>query len=193
MMQTTTIEQDTEQDTTDLVRAAAAGVPGAWDELVRRYTPLLRSRTRGFRLQEADALDVAQATWLRLAENLHRIHTPEHLAGWLATVVSRECIRLLRHGSRTIPADEPLATAADPRPGPEDVVVDADTCAALRTALDALPARRRALVAALFLDDRRPYVEIARDLGMAVGSLGPTRARTLTELRRLLDGAGVVA
>ena len=180
-------------DTTDVLAAAAAGVPGAWNELVRRYTPLLRSRICGFRLQEADALDVAQSTWLRLAENLHRIHTPEHLGGWLATVVSRECIRLLRHGSRSLLVEEPLATAPDTRPGPEDTVVDEETRAALRTAIAALPARRRALMAALFTDDRKPYTEIAQDLGMPVGSLGPTRARTLVDLRRLLDHAGVSA
>lgn len=178
-------------DTTDLLAAAAARVPGAWTELVRRYTPLLRSRIAGFRLQEADALDVAQATWLRLAENVHRIHTPEHLGGWLATVVSRECIRVLRVGSRSVPAEEPVAAAVDPRPGPEQIAVDADVHAALRTALDALPARRRALMDALFTDDRRPYTEIALDLGMAVGSLGPTRARTLQDLRRRLELAGV--
>ncbi|MHA6784515.1 RNA polymerase sigma factor [Pseudonocardia saturnea] len=180
-------------DTTDLLAAAGAGVPGAWNELVRRYTPLLRSRISGFRLQEADASDVAQATWLRLAENLHRIHTPEHLGGWLATVVSRECIRLLRNGSRSLLVEEPLATAPDPCPGPEDTLVDEETRAALRTALAALPARRRALMAALFTDERKPYTEIAQDLGMAVGSLGPTRARTLVDLRRLLDLAGVSA
>jgi RNA polymerase sigma factor (sigma-70 family) len=186
--------QTSEQFTpSDLLSAAADGVPGAWSELVRRYTPLLRSRIGGFRLQEADALDVAQATWLRLAENLHRIHTPEHLGGWLATVVSRECIRLLRHGSRSLLVEEPLATAPDPAPGPEDRVVDDELRAALRTALAALPPRRRALMDALFTDDRRPYTEIAQDLGMAVGSLGPTRARTLVDLRRLLDHAGIVA
>lgn len=185
--------QTSEQFTpSDLLSAAAAGVPGAWNELVRRYTPLLRSRISGFRLQEADALDVAQATWMRLAENLHRIHTPEHLGGWLATVVQRECIRLLRHGSRALLVEEPLATAADQRPGPEDRLVDEETRAALRTALAALPPRRRALMDALFTDDRKPYTEIAQDLGMAVGSLGPTRARTLVDLRRLLDHAGVL-
>ncbi|MFB9385737.1 RNA polymerase sigma factor [Pseudonocardia petroleophila] len=180
-------------DTTDLLAAAAAGVPGAWSELVRRYTPLLRSRISGFRLQEADAFDVAQATWLRLAENVHRIHTPQHLGGWLATVVSRECIRLLRHGSRSLPVEEPLAAAADPAPGPEDRVVDDEVRAALRTALEALSPRRRALMDALFTDDRRPYTEIAHDLGMAVGSLGPTRARTLRELRALLEHSGMTA
>lgn len=177
-------------DTTDLLTAAAAGAPGAWSELVRRYTPLLRSRISGFRLQEADAFDVAQFTWLCLAENLHRIHTPEHLGGWLATVVSRECIRLLRHRSRALLVEEPLATAPDPAPGPEDHVVHDELRTALRTALAALSPRRRALMDALFTDDRRPYTEIAHDLGMAVGSLGPTRARTLLELRRLLEHSG---
>jgi len=34
------------------------------------------AKIRTFRLQDADALDAAQMTWLRLAENIHRIQHP---------------------------------------------------------------------------------------------------------------------
>ncbi|MDQ4020382.1 MAG: hypothetical protein M3257_01845 [Actinomycetota bacterium] len=51
---------------------------------------------RSFRLQEADALDAVQMTWLRLAENAHRVQFPEKLGGWLATTARRECLRIQR-------------------------------------------------------------------------------------------------
>lgn len=179
-------------DSADLLVRVASGRPGAWAELVRTYQPLLRSRVHRYRLQEADAHDVVQTTWLRLAQNLDRIHTPEHLAGWLATVVSRECLRVLRGESRTVAvADTRLASRPDVEPGPEDVALDADTARDLRSAIDTLPPQRRSLVRALFADDDRPYAEIAADLGMPIGSIGPTRARTLRELRRVLEQRGV--
>lgn len=176
-------------DPSDLLSRVTAGRPGAWAELVETYPPLLRARTRRYRLQEADAFDVAQATWVRLMENLDRIHTPQHLAGWLATVVSRECLRILRSQGRT-----GLGFGADPAddgPGPEQVAVAAADTDALRTVIADLPPHRQALLVALFADDRRSYAEIAENLDMPVGSLGPTRSRSLSELRRRLEQRGV--
>ena len=56
-----------------LVLAAGAGDQQAWAELVLRYESLVWARVRAFRLQEADALDAVQETWLRLAENIRRL------------------------------------------------------------------------------------------------------------------------
>ncbi len=176
----------------DLVSRLQAGRPGAWPEVVRTYLPLLRSRTRRYRLQDSDALDVIQTTWMRLAENVDRIHTPEHLAGWLATVVSRECQHLLRQSDRAVPVDdvhmEAQPAAVD---GPEELAVRAAEAAELRGAVATLAPGRRALIGALFADDDRSYAEIARDLEVPVGSLGPTRARTLRQLRRVLGERGI--
>ncbi|MCX6464685.1 MAG: sigma-70 family RNA polymerase sigma factor [Pseudonocardiales bacterium] len=175
----------------ELLRRVAAGHPGAWAELIDRYTPLLRSRTTRYRLQDADAHDVMQVTWMKLAENLDRIHTPEHLGGWLATVVSRECQRVARERGRVVLAEDAGESDPTPEAGPEQRAVEGDVAGLVRAAVAALPPRRRALVRALFAEDRRPYAEIARDLGMPIGSLGPTRARTLRELRGALELAGL--
>jgi DNA-directed RNA polymerase specialized sigma24 family protein len=53
-----------------------------------------------FRLQPADVHDVAQSTWLRLAQNLHTIRDPERLGGWLAITASHESLSILRKGFR---------------------------------------------------------------------------------------------
>jgi len=45
----------------------------------------------------------------------------------------------------------------------------------------------RDLLSALYLDPKQPsYAEVATRLGMAVGSVGPTRIRCLKRLRRVL-------
>lgn len=61
------------------------GDPAAWEEIVRRYGHLVSATVRSFRLQDADALDATQTTWLRLAEHVHQIQHSERLSGWLAT------------------------------------------------------------------------------------------------------------
>ena len=42
---------------------------------------------------------------------------------------------------------------------------------------------------ALFADDGRSYARISQDIGIPVGSIGPTRARVLAQLRRQLNAA----
>src|SRR4051794_3846555 len=53
----------------ELPARAARRDPLAWEEIVRRYSGLVWARVRSLRLQEADAVDAVQLTWLRLAEN----------------------------------------------------------------------------------------------------------------------------
>lgn len=179
---------------TELLHRAAAGHADAWSTIVTRYTPLLWSRVRRYRLQEADAHDVIQVTWMRLSENLDRIHTPEHLAGWLAAVVGRECLRVLREARRAVPVADALSAAAAGDDGPEQVAVDdltrAQQHAVVTAALATLSPRRRRLLLALFADDGRSYARIAHDAGIPIGSIGPTRARALAQLRRQLERSG---
>jgi DNA-directed RNA polymerase specialized sigma24 family protein len=85
---------------TDLVTRASTGDKQAWDALVGRYAPLIWSICGRYRLGRADAEDVGQSVWLRLAGQLEMIRDPAALPGWLATTTSRECGRVLRtaHG-----------------------------------------------------------------------------------------------
>ena len=172
-----------------VVVAAGAGDRDAWEALVLRYDSLVQSRVRAFRLQEADAQDAMQQTWLRLAEHIRRIRDPERLPGWLATTARRECLRLLQRSAR----QEPLAEAeavADPDPGPEQRVLDAETIREVRDGLAELPLQSQLLLRALFAEDRLRYAEIAHRAGMPIGSIGPTRARALVQLRRTLVWRG---
>ena len=60
----------------------------------------------GYRLQEADARDATQRTWLRMLENHQQIREPEALGGWLKTTARRECLRILAEQRRTEPLPE---------------------------------------------------------------------------------------
>src|SRR5215210_6631372 len=82
-------------DVAGLVRAAAAGNEPAWNRLVETYAGLVWAVARSHQLSEADAADVAQATWLRLVEHLDDLHEPERVGAWLATTARRECLRIV--------------------------------------------------------------------------------------------------
>lgn len=176
----------------ELLSLAHKGDTAAWEEIVQRYGRLVWSKVRSFRLQDADAYDAVQMTWLRLAENCHRLQTPERLAGWLATTASRECLRILRQARHAAsPTDMVAETVVDPTADPEQQVIDADTAQVLHSLVAELPPRSRTLLQALFSDDPQPYAEVARSTGIPVGSMGPTRARALQQLRRMIDERGL--
>jgi RNA polymerase sigma factor (sigma-70 family) len=176
----------------ELLAAAGEGSPAAWEEIMRRYGNIVRARVRSFRLQNADALDAVQMTWLRLAENVHQIQFPERLGGWLATTASRECLRIIRQAKHTPYTVEAVTeNVADPSIGPEKHVIDADTAQELWNLVAELPPRRRSLLRALFTDDPLPYSEVAHTIGIPTGSIGPTRARALQQLRRMADERGL--
>jgi RNA polymerase sigma factor (sigma-70 family) len=169
-----------------LLDAAGRGHRGAWEEIVRRYEGLVAATVRSFRLQDADAADAVQRTWLRLVEHRDRVRDPAHLGGWLATTAARECLGILRaHRVAVDLADVDVVT--DPDGDVEQRVIDADEAAHLWNVVTLLPPRGRTVVTALFADERAPYAEVARATGIPVGSLGPTRARVLRRLRHLLE------
>jgi DNA-directed RNA polymerase specialized sigma24 family protein len=56
-----------------------------------------------------------------------------------------------------------------------------------RAALDTLPPTWRSLVIALTQDPPLTYEEIVADLGLPIGSIGPTRGRSVRRLRALVS------
>jgi RNA polymerase sigma factor (sigma-70 family) len=165
-----------------LVRAAAAGNEDAWEGLVNEFSPLVLGVARAHRLSDADASDVAQTTWLRLVEHLRRIQDPDRVGGWLATTTWRESLRVKARANKQIVTDQVPERSAE-----DDVatrIVTAESHAAVREAFHRLRERDQALLRLLVSDPAPSYEQIGAILDMPVGSIGPTRARSLTRLRR---------
>jgi RNA polymerase sigma factor (sigma-70 family) len=170
------------------------GETAAWDELVRRYGGLLWSICRDHRLSAADAADVFQLTWLRLLERLDTLQDPDRVGGWLATTCRRECLAVIRRARRVSPSSEAVELHTEPAGAADAGVLRADRDATLWDAFARLGERcRRVLTVLVAQAEEGPpsYREAAERLEMPVGSLGPTRARCLEQLRRLLDETGI--
>ena len=103
---TTRQAEDTEAlDVAGLVRRAG-GDRWAWERLVDQYARLIWAITRDFKLVESDAADVAQVSWLRLLENIHKIENPDRVGSWLAATARNECLRNLAARKRVVLADD---------------------------------------------------------------------------------------
>jgi RNA polymerase sigma factor (sigma-70 family) len=170
-----------------LVTEARGGSQDAWNQLVERLLPLVTSLIRRHRVFGADADDVNQTVWLRLVEHLDRIEEPLALPGWLSTVTRNECLRMLQKRNRMVPTDPQesptFERADDDSPDPVDAMMITERHSALVDALLELPTDRRELLLLLTEDPPLTYAEISRRSGIPVGSIGPTRARAIQQLR----------
>lgn len=169
-----------------LLEAAAGGDERAWRDLVARFHQLLWATARACGLTEADAADVTQTTWMRLAEQLGRITEPEALPGWLVTTTRREAIRVATRARRPLPSALLGTLDLDDEHSALDRMVKAERRQELRAAFRRLGERCRVLLAMLSADDHVSYEDISSQVEIPVGSIGPTRRRCLTKLARLL-------
>src|SRR5689334_25195879 len=106
-------------DIARLVRRAAEGDLQAWERLVDQYARLIWSITAEFKLVESDAADVAQTTWLRLLEHIHRIEYPDRVGSWLAATARNECLRSLAARKRVVLSDDDTELSSAVAHGPE--------------------------------------------------------------------------
>lgn len=177
------------------VRAAAAGDGRAWEKIVDRHAGLVWSICRAYRMSDDDAADAVQLTWLRLLQNLERIRDPGRLAGWLATTCRRECLALLRQSRSSVTVeDQNMDRLLGGTPAADQPLLAAEQYAVLWQAFHRLSEWCQRVLRALIVDaeDGPPsYRLVASQLQTPVGSLGPTRARCLSQLRKLLDIDGI--
>ena len=169
----------------DLVSAARAGDKDAWDALVDRFLPLVTCVIAKHRLPPSDADDVNQIVWLRLVEHLNDLREPLALPGWLATIARNESLGIIRLRGRMTPVDPQSAPweRADPEPELDAELIRQERAVALREATLELAPQRRELLKLLMADPPMSYDEISARLGIPKGSIGPTRARILEQLR----------
>src|SRR5580658_9722022 len=164
-----------------------------------------RLRAVAYRMlgSQAEADDAVQNSWLRLSG----ADTSEvaNLAGWLTTVVARECLKMLRsrRGRREEPLDDAMTEPADEQENnnPEAAVLLADSVGpALMVVLDTLaPAERLAFVLhdifAVPFDEIAPILErspvatrqLASRARRRVQGATPSRQVDLARQRRVVD------
>jgi len=180
------METDEAERVAARVAAAAGGDEEAWSGLVDHFAGLVWSVIRGYRMSVADAADVSQTTWLRLAEHIHKVREPERIGAWLATTAGRECLRLIRQNQRAMPSDDVFLSEvpdADPAVAPETRVLTLERDGELWEAFSELPKKAQILLRLFFADPPPSYEEISSATGMPIGSIGPTRGRYLAQLK----------
>jgi RNA polymerase sigma factor (sigma-70 family) len=173
------------------VRQAAAGDKHAWSRLVDQYGRLIWSITTKFKLTESDAADVVQTTWMRLIEHIDRIERPDRVGSWLAVTARNECLRHVAAQKRIVLVHEDgdFDDADYREPAVDEALLAHERARDVRSAMEQLPPQWRRLLELLMSDPPFSYAEISDQLGLPVGSIGPTRGRCLAKLKVLLEAS----
>jgi len=182
----------------ELVDACLRGEAAAWEVLLDRYAALIYSIPLKYGLQPGDAADVFQSVCVTLFEKLDTIRAARGLAAWIITTTNRQSLVVSRRRRRdqVRSADDVWRTqdpgVPDPSLLPEDELLGLERQRLVRAAVNRLSPRCRKLIQALFSDaaEQSTYQQVADGLGVPMNSLGPTRARCLDHLKRLLLAAG---
>jgi RNA polymerase sigma factor (sigma-70 family) len=184
--QKTTLSPD-DADLVLVVARARDGEAVAWETLITRFGGLVAAIARQCRLSDADIAEVCQTTWLRLVENLDRIEQPERLGAWLATTSRRESLRIATQRV-VVSANDFVHLVVDEKADPLDAaLLRQEQEHAIRLAAERLSPRCQRLLGLLMGNDDLPYKQIAEQLHMPIGSIGPTRGRCLDHLREILS------
>lgn len=183
------------QDDSTLIAACRQGDANAWETLVMRYQRLIYSIPSRAGLDEQQSAEVFQIVFARLIEHLARLEQPDRVQAWLVTTAKRETWRLLRQraaaGREVSTDDESAQELPDHLPLPHETLQKLEDQHLVQLALEQLDARCRRLLVLLYYQDAPPsYTDVATELGIPSGSIGPTRARCLQKLRGQLKQAG---
>ena len=186
---------DRERSWTDerLVAECRKGNQDAWSGLIEKYKNLIFSIPIKFGLPREDASDIFQAVCLDLLSDLPQLREPRALPKWLMQMSFHKCLRWKKQ--RLVLFDDPLeiegASEASSEELPEEMMYQVQREQMLRDAVASLAPRCHRMIAMLFFESpARPYQEVAKELGLATGSIGFIRGRCLRMLRQRLQKAG---
>ncbi len=145
--------------------AVASGDVSAFGQLVNRYQTSAWNAAYRFLGSAADAEDVAQEAFLRILDSAERYQPTASFRTYLYRIVARLCFDLARR--KRVRRHEPLRDFAANCPSPEGGAIAAERAAAVRQALDALPAAQKMAVILRYYENLG-YREIAAVLKTTV-------------------------
>ena len=144
-------------------------------------------------LPEHDCDEVFQETFIAFYKQLEKLRQTENLAFWFAKVAERNTWKVLHRSRRSDTDSLPEEyEVEDPELIPNQVHERAALQELIRQNIGRLDSKCQALLTRLFYEtEESDYQELARDLGIAMGSVGPTRNRCLVKLKKMLESEGV--
>jgi RNA polymerase sigma factor (sigma-70 family) len=176
-----------------LVRECCDGNEAAWSALIEKYKNLIFSIPIKMGVPREDAGDIFQSVCVELLAGLPKLREPRALPKWLMQVSYHKSLQWKKDQMHA--AEDELQGTELPSINhselPYALLEQLQKEQSLRDSLLELAPRCRQIVTMLFFEHPpRAYADVAKDLGIATGSIGFIRGRCLKKLRQLLEERG---
>lgn len=178
-----------------LVRLAREGEREAFAELVGLYQDKLYHLAYRMLYQAQEAEDIVQETFLRVYANLHRYDETQKFSTWIFRIATNLCIDRIRKRKANFSLDAELSDGEGSdwysmlpgdEPTPESRLMLTETQEQIRSAIDGLPEKYRAIVILRYLHDLS-LQEIGEIMGMPVTTIKTRVHRGREALRNKLE------
>jgi len=178
----------------ELCRQVAERDSGAFDILVERYQARAFRLARSILGNDADAYDLSQDAFIRLYESAHKFDGRSSFSTWFHRILVNLCIDQQRRSKwwrRLVPlsgaGDDDDMAPIDPAsedPGPDLRVIESETSAGLKAALERLSPNQRAAV--LMQAEGLSSKEIGQVLKCSENTARVHVHRAVTELKKAM-------
>ncbi|HSE42963.1 MAG TPA: RNA polymerase sigma factor [Acidobacteriota bacterium] len=172
-----------EQPDAQLIENCLNGDQASWEALIRRYQNLIYSVPIRYHFSASDAADVFQHVCVTMLEKLKTLRNTQTLSSWLYVTTKRHCWKISKKQRMEVELEDGDRYADEPQG--ESLIFQHQ----VKSSLDQLSEKCKELIRALYYaDPPLSYDEITAKFGIPFGSIGPTRARCLEKLRKVLTG-----
>ena len=167
----------------DLVAATLAGNAEAFGTIVERYERAVYNLCLRTLRDPEEAKDATQEAFFKAFRSLRTFMPKAKFSTWIFSIAYHACCDRLARRKRY--SDAELPDRADESMGPAALAELNDETRRLRQAIDLLPEKYRTVITLYHLQGRQ-YEEIAKVLGLPMGTVKTHLFRAKDHLRKLL-------
>jgi RNA polymerase sigma-70 factor (ECF subfamily) len=176
---------------TTVIRSAMDGDKPAFESLMRAHVDYILTCVRNLVSDEQDAEEVTQDILVIVYHGIGKLSNPYAFSSWLRMIVVNTCLKYeprARHKTARRASGEKAsrrAVADDPRM-PDEAVEELDLREKLSDLIRELPQSQRTLIF-LYYYEELTYKEIARLLGIRIGSVSSGIRKAKNNLKKAID------
>lgn len=172
-----------------LLADIAKGSSKSFRVLLEKYQNQVFGYCRKILEDKAMAEDIAQDTWIKIAEQAENYQPVGSVRSWILRIARNKCVDHLRSQKRWTELDDSETNQLkDEALNADELIQNFEEVSLLKQKISELPVEQRTILM-MAMGENLELSEIAQQLGMSVSNVKVTLFRIRKSLREKLEGA----